>query len=712
MNQHPYMKNNLNIFKWWFNLPIWRKQLIGLFTSEIISIFGLVGVGAFLIVTGGRSVLENQVKSELAVTEINYNIKINQMGFGFRGQSDNVAIISAAQAYKKSQVLNSDLKERVKQILKNEIKARNIEYATLVDRNARIIVNANANRNGEFFNPNNLVSEAFKLKEQIKSSEIVSWEELQKESPPLPKGLKKQSALIRYTVTCIKDPKDGEVLGALISGDIVNSKLPIVRQSAKAQNGDYSAVYLLSQSGKFSLAASALNIQQSSEIVLQQSSKHEYLYDVKLPQNMLFKKALKARDKSVTERISIKEKPYTIAGKTINNFRGEPVAILVKGTPETALNLLLQQSLMLQIIVASLALLIDIGLAILLGKTIVNPIKKLQKATHEFAQGNLQARADISSKDEIGELTRSFNYMSEQLAIREETNKNQMQQLEEALKKLKQNQIYLIQTEKMSALGQMVAGVAHEINNPVSFVYGNINYAREYIQDLLRLLQLYQQEYPNPHPSITKEIEAIELDFLREDLPKLLDSMQLGADRITQIVNSLRNFSRLDEAEFKAVDIHKGIDSTLVILANKLKSKKQKTDIEVIKEYQDLPLVECYPNQLNQVFMNIMSNAIDALEESEKENLQIRIATQIEQNDTVIISISDNALGMNQETIENIFNPFFTTKPIGKGTGLGLSISYQIITEKHKGMISCTSTIGEGTEFLITIPIEQQVDNG
>ena len=712
MNQHPYMKNNLNIFKWWFNLPIWRKQLIGLFTSEIISIFGLVGVGAFLIVTGGRSVLENQVKSELAVTEINYNIKINQMGFGFRGQSDNVAIISAAQAYKKSQVLNSDLKERVKQILKNEIKARNIEYATLVDRNARIIVNANANRNGEFFNPNNLVSEAFKLKEQIKSSEIVSWEELQKESPPLPKGLKKQSALIRYTVTCIKDPKDGEVLGALISGDIVNSKLPIVRQSAKAQNGDYSAVYLLSQSGKFSLAASALNIQQSSEIVLQQSSKHEYLYDVKLPQNMLFKKALKARDKSVTERISIKEKPYTIAGKTINNFRGEPVAILVKGTPETALNLLLQQSLMLQIIVASLALLIDIGLAILLGKTIVNPIKKLQKATHEFSQGNLQARADISSKDEIGELTRSFNYMSEQLAIREETNKNQMQQLEEALKKLKQNQIYLIQTEKMSALGQMVAGVAHEINNPVSFVYGNINYAREYIQDLLRLLQLYQQEYPNPHPSITKEIEEIELDFLREDLPKLLDSMLLGADRITQIVNSLRNFSRLDEAEFKAVDIHKGIDSTLVILANKLKSKKQKTDIEVIKEYQDLPLVECYPNQLNQVFMNIMSNAIDALEESEKENLQIRIATQIEQNDTVIISISDNALGMNQETIENIFNPFFTTKPVGKGTGLGLSISYQIITEKHKGMISCTSTIGEGTEFLITIPIQQEVDNG
>ncbi|BAY80835.1 integral membrane sensor signal transduction histidine kinase [Calothrix parasitica NIES-267] len=710
MNQHTCMKNNLNIFKWWFNLPIWRKQLIGLFTSEIISIFGLVGVGAFLIVMGGRSVLENQVKSELAVTEINYNIKINQMGFGFRGQSDNVAIISAAQEYKKFQVLNSDLKEQVKQILKNEIEARNIEYATLVDRDARIIVSANANRTGEVFNPNNLVSEAFKLKKQIKSSEIVSWEELQKESPQLPKGFKKQSALIRYTVTSIKDSKDGEVLGALISGDIVNNKRPIVSQSVKAQYGDYSAVYLLSKSGKFSLAASALN-QKKSETALQNPSKDKYLYDVKLPQNTVLITALEAIDQPVTERISIKEKPYTIAAKTINNFKGEPVAILVKGTPETALNLLLQRSLMLQIIIAALALLIDIGLAILLGRTIVNPIKKLQKATHKFSQGNLQVRADISSKDEIGELARSFNYMSEQLAIREEINKNQMQQLEEALKKLKQNQSYLIQTEKMSALGQMVAGVAHEINNPVSFVYGNINYAREYIQDLLRLLRLYQQKYPNPHPSITKEIEAIELDFLQEDLPKLLNSMQLGADRISQIVNSLRNFSRLDEAEFKAVDIHNGIDSTLVILANRLKNKKQKLDIEVIKEYQDLPLVECYPNQLNQVFMNIISNAIDALEESEKDNLQIRIATQIEQNNSVIISISDNASGINQDTIENIFNPFFTTKPVGKGTGLGLSISYQIITEKHKGTISCTSIIGEGTEFLITIPVEQEVDN-
>ncbi|MCJ8279712.1 MAG: ATP-binding protein, partial [Rivularia sp. ALOHA_DT_140] len=375
--------------------------------------------------------------------------------------------------------------------------------------------------------------------------------------------------------------------------------------------------------------------------------------------------------------------------------------------PETSLNILLKQNLTLQLIIAALALLIDVCLAIVLGRTIVNPIKSLQKTTQDFSQGNQKARSNISSKDEIGELANSFNLMAEKLVLREQTNQDQMQQLEIALEKLKQNQSYLIQTEKMSALGQMVAGVAHEINNPVSFVYGNINHSKEYIQDLLKLLQLYQQEYPNPTPLITQEIEAIDLEFLQEDLPRMLDSMENGAERIAEIVNSLRNFSRLDEAEFKAVDIHKGIDSTLIILANKLTNKKQKSSIEIIKYYQELPLVECYPNQLNQVFMNIISNAIDALEESSQDKPKIIIRTQTLPDDSVTINISDNGLGINPEVIENIFNPFFTTKPIGKGTGLGLSISHQIITEKHKGIISCTSTPGEGTEFLITIPIKQ-----
>ena len=705
------MKTNNKIFKWWNNLPIWRKQLIGLFSSEVISVFGLVGVGAFLIVMGGRSVLVNQAKSELAVAEINYNIKINQMGFGFRGQSDNPAIIAAAKAHEKSQILDSNLKKRVQQILENEIKARNIEYATLVGKDLRIIVNANANRTLEVFNPNNLVNEALKSSQQIKSSEIVTWEELQKESPPLPLGLKNQSALIRYTVTPVKDTKTKEVLGALISGDIVNRKFPIVNQTLVVEDGGYSAVYLLSNYGKFQIATAALYVQKPSETEPKQPSQNKYLHDVTLPNDTLLKEAVNAEGKVVTQRIPIKGKTYTVAAKSIKNFQDKPVAILIRGTPETDLNYLLKNSLLLQGFIAFLALLIDIGLAIILGRTIANPIKNLQKTTKYFSQGNLEIRADISSNDEIGELAFLFNSMAEKLALREQTNKEQMQQLEEALDKLKQNQSHLIQAEKMSALGQMVAGVAHEINNPISFVYGNISHAQEYIKDLLGLLELYQQEYPNPKPSIKKEIEAIELDYLQSDLPKMLVSMEIGAERISEIVNSLRNFSRLDEAEFKAVDIHEGIDSTLIILANRLKHKKQKSGIEVIKEYQELPLVECYPNQLNQVFMNILNNAIDALDESEKENLQIRIRTQMLEENKVKIYIRDNALGIKQEILDNIFNPFFTTKSIGKGTGLGLSISHQIITEKHKGTIICTSTPGEGTEFLITIPVQQSTIN-
>lgn len=701
------MRNNRKIFTWWSHLPIWRKQLIGLFSSEVISVFGLVGVGAFLIVMGGRSVLVNQAKSELAVTEIKYNIKIDQMKFGFRGQSDNPAIIAAAKARGKSQVLDSDLEKRVKQILQNEIKARKIEYATLVDKDSRIIVNANANRTGEIFNPNSLVTEAIKSSQQIKSCEIVNWEELQKESPPLPLGLENQQILIRYVVTPVKDPKTKEVIGALISGDIVNRKLLIVDQTVASQSGGYSSVYLHSKSGQFTLATAALDVGETSETEQQELSQNKYLHHVALPNYALLKEAVKASGESVTQRISIKGQTYTVAAKTVTNLKGKTVGILIRGTPETDLNLLLKNSLLLQGVIAILALLIDIGLALLLGRTIANPIKRLKKTTQYFSQGNQQARAEISSNDEIGELAKSFNLMADKLALREQINSEQMLQLEEALEKLKQNQSHLIQTEKMSALGQMVAGVAHEINNPVSFVYGNISHAKEYIQDLLGLVQLYQQEYPNATPAITKEIEAIDLDFLQEDLPKILDSMEIGAERIAEIVKSLRNFSRHDEAEFKAVDIHEGIDSTLIILANKLKNKKQPSAIKVIKEYQQLPLIQCYPNQLNQVFMNILSNAIDALEESGKENLQIRIRTRIVEENSVEINISDNGLGISQEVIENIFNPFFTTKPIGKGTGLGLSISHQIITEKHNGIISCNSTLGEGTEFSITIPIQQ-----
>jgi PAS domain S-box-containing protein len=292
-------------------------------------------------------------------------------------------------------------------------------------------------------------------------------------------------------------------------------------------------------------------------------------------------------------------------------------------------------------------------------------------------------------------------------------------QLELVLSKLRQTQAQLIQSEKMSSLGQLVAGVAHEINNPVTFIYGNLDYAEQYSQQLLHLLRLYQQYYPDPVPEIKAEAEAIEIEYISGDLPKIIASMQMGAERINQTVVSLKNFSRLDESQMKRVDIHEGIDSTLVILQGQLKGNNT-PEIKVIKEYGDLPKVECYPGQLNQVFMNIIANAIDALREllvtdNEQSILNnqtlatpvIRITTLLTDNNTVQIRIADRGPGMNSEVLAKIFDPFFTTKPVGSGTGLGLSISYSVVVERHGGQLSCQTAPGEGTEFIVEIPLQQ-----
>jgi two-component system, NtrC family, sensor kinase len=281
------------------------------------------------------------------------------------------------------------------------------------------------------------------------------------------------------------------------------------------------------------------------------------------------------------------------------------------------------------------------------------------------------------------------------------------QQLEQTLQDLQRTQEQLIQAEKLSSIGQMVAGVAHEINNPISFIYGNLRYAREYVQNLLDLLHLYQDCYGNSLPPVQAKIQAIDLDFLLKDLPKVLTSMQVGADRVRQIVLTLRNFSRSDQVLMQAIDIHEGIDSTLLILQNRLKARYNRPEIEVVKEYGDLPAIECYTGHLNQVFMNILSNAIDAIEDIPDCTGRITIRTSLNANRTsIIIRIADNGAGMTQEVKEQLFNPFFTTKPCGKGTGLGLSISHQIVVEKHGGNLKCESLPGQGTEFCIEIPLQ------
>ena len=320
-----------------------------------------------------------------------------------------------------------------------------------------------------------------------------------------------------------------------------------------------------------------------------------------------------------------------------------------------------------------------------------------EKLTTELTKQKIQLENALRIKEQLGKVTAK-----------------QAKKLEESLRELKQTQTQLIQAEKMSGLGQMVAGIAHEVNNPISFIYGNLTHLEDYSESLLKLINFYQKCDCYEIAEAQKYIGEIDLDFLIDDLPKIINSMKMGTERISQIVLSLRNFSRLDESEIKKADINEGIDSTLLILQHRLKSR---FNIEIIKKYSNLPLVECLPGQLNQVFMNIISNAIDELNnysdklyDREKENNnpgQIIITTEISQRNSVIICIADNGPGIIEKVKTKLFDPFFTTKPVGKGTGLGLSISYQIIVEKHQGKLWCESALGIGTKFWIEIPLSR-----
>ena len=362
--------------------------------------------------------------------------------------------------------------------------------------------------------------------------------------------------------------------------------------------------------------------------------------------------------------------------------------------------------------------------------------------TWTISQAVAQLGEDSKVKGHIGIVTDISDRQQAEDALRASSarEREKAQKLKVALDELKKTQSQLVQNEKMAALGQMIAGVAHEINNPVSFIYSNIFPARQYVSDLLSLIDLYQQQYPTPTAAIEAEIEALDLEFLQEDCQKLLEAMVEGANRIKDIVASLRNFSRFDEARWKGVDLHSGIDSTLMILRHRLKQQPDRAEIRVMKAFGELPAIECYPGQINQVFMNLLTNAIDALEDKLQEDRSliptIEIRTELGTGDWeldggnptgkgkkktisstaptpqsrqfVVIRIADNGGGIPLEVQKRLFDPFFTTKPVGKGTGLGLSISHSIVVEKHGGKLSCHSRVGKGTEFAIALPIQQQ----
>jgi signal transduction histidine kinase len=409
----------------------------------------------------------------------------------------------------------------------------------------------------------------------------------------------------------------------------------------------------------------------------------------------------------------------------LNPNKAKAIGILYVGNPNTKVVEATQRLMWMGYSVGGGTILVIGLLSFPLAKVLSGSLLKLTKFAQQVGrspQGSIDASLLTqfqARQDEIGILARELSQMNHRI----ETNltavqqselhvRQQSVQLEETLEKLQRTQLQLIQTEKMSGLGQLTAGIAHEINNPINFIHGNLSHAIAYTRDLFQVLHLYQHEHPHPSAQLSQAIEQSDLDFIETDLPKLLTSMELGTQRIREIVLSLRNFSRLDEAEKKLVDIHAGLDSALLMVKHRLQSQDAKNTIQIIKQYGELPQIECYAGLLNQVFMHLFNNAIDALEDrinsspdSPPHNApaQISITTHFNSAGEVIIKIADNGIGMSEAVQSKIFDPFYTTKPIGQGTGLGLSISYQIIVEKHAGQLVCRSTFGQGTEFVIQI---------
>ena len=354
------------------------------------------------------------------------------------------------------------------------------------------------------------------------------------------------------------------------------------------------------------------------------------------------------------------------------------------------------------------------GLTTIIGygvaRRIANPIQAITEVANQVVrENNFELRANADTQDEINRLAKALNQLIEwvgqytyELEAASQTLESRVEdrtkELAKTLQELQDTQLQLIQTEKMSSLGEMVAGIAHEINNPISFVQGNLEPLNEYLSDLVDLIELYDTQYDQPTDTILQKQQEIDLDFVLDDLPKLLGSIKMGTKRVRDIVVSLRNFARLDEAIVKDVDIHDGIESTLLLLNHRLKY-----DVEVIKNYGPLPPAKCSPAQLNQVFTNIIVNALDAMSDTDCESKQIIITTRVVAIDNIQISIRDNGPGIPPEVRSKIFDPFFTTKPVGKGTGMGLGICFRIL-EHHRGNIEVKSELHQGTEFIITFP--------
>ena len=597
-------KTKSSPLSWFYDLPVGRKQFTALLVSEFLSL-SLVGFGAFLIGRSLQDQLFKQAQSEVSVMEINYNIKINQMGFGFRGQSDNAAVISAASIYASKQPIPAPLKEQVKKILENEIKARKIEYATLVGADAKVIVSANSDRAGQDFDPNNLVSDILKDPNQIKATAIVSADDLQKEAPPLPNGFTPTDALIRYTATAVKDPATQKIIGVLISGDIVNQKAPIVENTVKALAstqptgkkglGGYSAVYYRKPSGEFAIATSVEQLNsETSNLNLPMSGDAA---------DDLLKRAISVGNgQTVTGRVLVGNTYYTMAARTVPNrivetdtgsspiYSNEPVGILVRGTPETEMNDLLKNTWISLSISAAIVILLDILLARFLDRVVAKPVQALTPIAKRFTSGDRKVRAEIFANDEIGELTQSFNSMADSIELSEQT-LAQQSLLKEQEAELQRKEKELLQREVINLLLEIEGAQKGDLTAEAKVTDGVVGSIADAFNATIRKLRKLVEEVKSTAihaESLAKESENSVQKFSSASLAQsdgiaqALEAVEQNTQSIAQVAQSAQDAANVarqaaiaaregDAKMDRTVVSIKAIRSTVAATAKKMK---------------------------------------------------------------------------------------------------------------------------------------------